>query len=34
MKEKKELSVICVDMMVQRTRGNEGAERYGVHDKE
>ena len=31
---KKELSVICVEVMVQRTRGNEGTERSGVHDEE
>ena len=31
---KKELSVICVEVMVQGTRGNEGTERSGVHDEE
>jgi len=31
---KKELSVICVEVVVLRTRGNEGAERSGVHDEE
>ena len=31
---KKKLSVICVEVMVQRTRGNEGTERSGVHDEE
>jgi len=31
---KKELSVICVEVMVWGTRGNEGAERSGVHGEE
>jgi len=31
---KKELSVICVEVMVQGTRGNEVAERSGVRDEE
>ena len=33
---KKKLSVICVEVMVQGTRGNEGrpTERSGVHDEE
>ena len=31
---KKKLSVICVEVMVKGTRGNEGAERSGVHDEE
>ena len=31
---KKKLSVICVQVMVQGTRGNEGTERSGVHDKD
>ena len=30
----KELSVICVEVMVKGTRGNEGTERSGVHDEE
>ena len=28
------LSVVCVEVMVQGTRGNEGTERSGVHDEE
>ena len=31
---KKKLSVICVEVMVQGTRRNEGTERSGVHDEE
>ena len=31
---KKKLSVICVEVMVKGTRGNEGTERSGVHDEE
>ena len=31
---KKKLSVICVEVMVLGTRGNEGTERSGVHDEE
>ena len=31
---KKKPSVICVEVMVQETRGNEGTERSGVHDEE
>jgi len=31
---KKELSVICVEVMVQGTRGNEGTEMSGVDDEE
>jgi len=31
---KKKLSAICVEVMVQGTRGNEGTERSGVHDEE
>ena len=31
---KKELSVICIEVVVKGTRGNEGAERSGVHDEE
>jgi len=31
---KKELSVICIDVMVWETTGNEGTERSGVHDEE
>ena len=30
----KKLSVICVEVMVYGTRGNEGTERSGVHDEE
>ena len=30
----KELSVICIEVVVQGTRGNEGTERSGVHDEE
>jgi len=31
---KKKLSVICIEVVVKGTRGNEGAERSGVHDEE
>ena len=31
---KKELSVICIEVMVYGTRGNESTERSGVHDEE
>ena len=31
---KKKLSVICVEVMVWGTRGNEGTETSGVHDEE
>ena len=31
---KKELSVICVEVVVRGTRGNEGSERSGVQDEE
>jgi len=31
---KKDLSVICVEVMVSGTRGNEDTERSGVHDEE
>jgi len=30
---KKELSVSCIEVVVEGTRGNEGAERSGVHDE-
>ena len=30
----KELSVISIEVVVKGTRGNEGAERSGVHDEE
>ena len=30
----KELSVICIEVVVKGARGNEGAERSGVHDEE
>ena len=30
---KKKLSVICVEVMVYGTRGNEGTERSGVHGR-
>jgi len=30
---KKELSVICIEVVVYGTRGNEGTERSGVHDE-
>ena len=30
---KKELSVTCIEVIVLRTRGNEGTERSGVHDE-
>jgi len=28
------LSVICIEVVAKGTRGNEGAERSGVHDEE
>jgi len=31
---KKEMSVICIEVVVKGTRGNEGTERSGVHDEE
>jgi len=31
---KKELSVICVEVVVYGTRGNESTERCSVHDEE
>jgi len=31
---KKEMSVICIEVMVWGTRGNEGTARSGVHDEE
>jgi len=31
---KKELSIICVEVTVLGTRGNESTERSGVHDEE
>ena len=31
---KKELSVICIEVVVYGTRGNAGTERSGVHDEE
>ena len=30
---KKEMSVICIEVVVKGTRGNEGAERSGVHGR-
>jgi len=31
---KKELSVICIEVMVYGAKGNECTERSGVHDEE
>ena len=31
---KEELNVICIELMLYGTRGNESSERRGVHDEE